>query len=134
MPAGLERTSRLGTVLYVWNYRDHAPKPGSWSFAFDTSQDFPEELFEELATIFPMLYFDCECIDLMDDFMGYGWFNIPPGGEAFRQNMAVPKDYWTGGGGFKRKPDAQRKYQARERADAGRTASRLKRRGALVRG
>ena len=44
--------------------------------------------------------------------MGFGWFNCPPAGEAFRQDMAVPNDFWTVGSGTKRKPDAHAKHMA----------------------
>ena len=89
-----------------------APEAGRWSFAFDTTRGFPEDEFEELASLIPMLHLDCECIDSMDDYMGFGWFNVPPGGEAFRQDMVVPHDYWTGGGGLKREPVAHVKHLA----------------------
>lgn len=59
--------------------------------------------------------------------MGFGWFNVPPGGEAFHQDMAVPSNYSTGGGGVKRTPGAHAKHmalvetltQAVQRADRG---------------
>lgn len=112
VPAGRERSSRLGTTIYASNYRERAPEAGRWSFAFDTTHGFPVDEFEELASLFPMLHFNCECIDSMDDYMGFGWFNVTQGGEAFRQDMAVPSNYWTGGGGFKRTPGAHAKHMA----------------------
>lgn len=93
--SGREGGYRRRSVEYVWNYRERRPEPGSWFFAFDTPVAFPDDLLEELASSFPKLAFDCECIDSDDDFMGFGWFNAPPGGEAFSQGMAVPKNYWT---------------------------------------
>ena len=98
VPTGHERTSRFGTTVSATNYREWAPEPGTWSFAFDTRDPFPEDVFEELASLFPALHFHCECIDSMDDYMGFGWFNVPPGGEAFRQDLTVPNDFWTNGG------------------------------------
>jgi len=95
----------------VTNYREHAPETGSWWFAFDTLVEFPERLFEDLVPRFPTLRFSCECIESMDDFMGYGWINVPKGGEAFRQDYDVPKDYWTNGGN-KRAPEAEAKEAA----------------------
>lgn len=112
VPGNSERGPRYGLVEYVSNYREHAPEPESWMFAFDTATGFPEDVFEELAPLFPALHFDCECIDSMDDYCGYGWFNIPPGGEAFRQDMKVPRNYWTTGTGFKRTPTAQARHDA----------------------
>lgn len=103
---------RRGTIVYAWNYRGETTAPGEWHCAFDTGPWFPEEVFEELAAIFPTLAFDCECIESMDDFMGFGWFNPPPGGEAFRQDMPVPEDYWTGGSGFKRTAAAHARHMA----------------------
>lgn len=127
MPSESGNCSRRAAGVYAWNYREHAPEPGNWAFAFDTDGGFPEGVFEDLAALFPTLNFDCDCIDALDDYMGCGWFNVPPGGEAFRQDMAVPRNYWTGGGGFKRKSDAHAKHmalvetltQAAQRADRG---------------
>jgi len=112
IPAGPDRRSRQGTVIHAWNYRERAPQPGSWFFAFDTGCYFPEYLFIELASLFPKLHFDCDCIDSMDEYMGFGWFNIPLGGETFRQDLKVPKNYWRSGRGYKRKPSAHAKYEA----------------------
>ena len=91
-------------ILYASNYREKAPERGRWSFFFDTTYRFPEDTFEHLASHFPALHFDCGCIDSLDDYMGYGWFNVPQGGEPFRQDFAVPKNYWTSGDGYKRTP------------------------------
>jgi hypothetical protein len=71
------------------------------------------QTFEQLAARFPRLAFDCTCIEALAEFMGYGWFNAPPGGEQFRQDFHVPEDYWTGGGSRKRSPEAQEAHEAR---------------------
>ena len=57
-------------IIPSTNYRGDAPEPGRWSFAFDTTHGLPEDEFEELASLFPTLHFDCECIDSMDAYMG----------------------------------------------------------------
>jgi hypothetical protein len=67
-------------------------------------------MFERLAEIFPALAFHCECIECMDEFMGYGWFNIPDGGEEFAF-YDVPEDYWTTRG-VKRDPIPHAKHRA----------------------
>lgn len=92
----------------VGNFQQFRSKGNiEYSFSFDTNSGFPEDLFEQIAVLFPRLAFDCTCIEAMDAFMGYGWFNAPAGGEAFSQEHDVPHDYWTGGGGCKRDPQAQ---------------------------
>ena len=55
-------------------------------------------IFEALADSFPRLAFDCDCIEALDEFMGFGWFNPPTGGEPFSQNYQVPSNYWSNGG------------------------------------
>lgn len=40
-------------------------------------------IFEALADCFPELAFDSDCIAAQDEFMRFGWFNPPPGGEQF---------------------------------------------------
>lgn len=84
-----------------------------YAFKFDTSNQFPSDVFKHLAVFFTELAFDCDCIDSLDEFMGYGWFNPPSGGENFRQNMRVPSNYWTTGPGFKRSPAKQKMHQDR---------------------
>jgi hypothetical protein len=107
MPVGASRD-------YVWNFQQFkAHSNVSYSFSFDTEGRFPEQLFQQLATSFPRLAFDCTCIEALDEFMGYGWFNPPSGGEEFRQGYEVPKDYWTSGSGQKRGPEAQAAHEAR---------------------
>lgn len=99
---------------YVSNFQQFfGNRETEYSFSFDTPHWFPEPLFELLAERFPALAFDCDCIDSIDDFMGYGWFNPPAGGEAFSQNYTVPENYWTGGGGLKRTEAAQQAHNAR---------------------
>ncbi len=110
-PDGVHRGSR-GTYFHASNYREDAPEPGSWFFAFDFSGDFPEQHFEEIAAHFPLLCFDCDSIGSLDESMGFGWFNVPLGGEPFRQGLPVPDNFWTGGGGEKRTPDAQVRHEA----------------------
>ncbi|MFD1788069.1 hypothetical protein ACFSC3_10825 [Sphingomonas floccifaciens] len=95
----------------TWNFREIFPaEPGYYSFAFDTLAIFPTDTFEDLARLFPMLAFDCECIADDDRSMGYGWFNTPPGGEDFRDDYDVPADYWTVRG-CKRSPADQRRHE-----------------------
>lgn len=124
MPAEPGRDPRGAKGAYAWNYREHAPEPGKWRFAFDTDGEFPEGVFEDFAALFPALHFDCDCIDALDNYMGCGWFNTPPGGEPFCQDMDVPADYWTGGGSTKRTPEADAKHTALVKAllDAAREA------------
>jgi hypothetical protein len=99
---------------YVWNFQQFTSKSSvEYSFSFDSDAQFPVQLFELLAVSFPRLAFDCTCIEALDEFMGYGWFNAPPGGEKFRQDFDVPEDYWTGGNGQKRSPEAQEAHEAR---------------------
>lgn len=106
-----ERSVRLGTVVRASNYREERLKQFSWTFSFDTHDRFPEELSEKLALVYPILHFNCACIHAFDDFMGFGWFNIPAGGEGFRQDMEVPVDYWTVIS-CRREPEAQAAYSA----------------------
>lgn len=124
MPAEPGRDPRGAKGAYAWNYREHAPEPGKWRFAFDTDGEFPEGVFADFAALFQALRFDCDCIDALDNYMGCGWFNTPPGGEPFRQDMDVPADYWTGGGSTKRTPEADAKHTALVEAllDAAREA------------
>lgn len=99
---------------YVWNFQQFFPASGiEYSFSFDSDHDFPEQLFGLLAERFPTLAFHCSCIASLDEFMGYGWFNPPTGGELFAQDYNVPKDYWTGGGGQKRSLIAEAEHAAR---------------------
>jgi hypothetical protein len=99
---------------YVWNFQQFTPsEPIEYRFSFDTDQEFPEGLFEDLADRFPALAFECDCIEALDDFMGYGWFNPPPGGERFEQNYAVPANYWDGGGERKRFDAAEEAHSDR---------------------
>jgi hypothetical protein len=106
-PAGAHRD-------YVWNFQQFTTDSNvSYSFGFDSEGRFPEQLFQHLATSFPRLAFDCTCIEALDGFMGYGWFNPPPGGEEFRQDYDVPEDYWTSDDGQKRGPKAQAAHEAR---------------------
>ena len=112
--AECERSSACGYSEYVWNFQQFNSRSCvEYSFSFDTDGEFPERLFERLAESFPRLAFDCTCIEALDDFMGYGWFNAPPGGEKFRQDFAVPEDYWTGGGSQRRTPEAEAAHEAR---------------------
>lgn len=98
---------------YVWNFQQFTSATDvEYSFSFDTGHAFPVELFDLLARCFRALAFDCNYIDSMDEFMGFGWFNGPPGGEEFRQDLVVPADYWTGGRAGKRDPAAQMRYEA----------------------
>ncbi|MBN2972907.1 hypothetical protein JW805_12855 [Roseomonas aeriglobus] len=98
---------------YVWNFHhDDGPGDNRYAFNFDTDCRFPVDLFERIAQAFPALAFDCSCIHSMDEFMGYGWFNTPAGGEDFSQDYDVPKDYWTSGSGYKRGPAAQLRHAA----------------------
>ena len=99
---------------YVWNFQQFKPASTvEYSFSFDSDHGFPVQTFERLASRFPRLAFDCTCIESMDEFMGYGWFNAPLGGEEFRQDFHVPANYWTSGGGQKRGPEAQAQHDAR---------------------
>lgn len=96
----------------AWNFRELGPHEHCmYSFAFDTVASFPSAEFEELAELFPKLAFDCECIADDDRSMGYGWFNVPPGGKDFRDDYKVPKGYWTKGV-YKRPPVAQKQHEA----------------------
>lgn len=97
---------------YIWNFH-HEDVPGSnrYSFNFDTEIGFPVDLFERVAIAFPALAFDCDCIHGMDEFMGYGWFNAPAGGEDFSQHYDVPADHWTTGSGHKRDHASQLKHE-----------------------
>ncbi|MDY7524627.1 hypothetical protein [Sphingomonas sp. 10B4] len=106
--------SSSGYLDYVWNFQQFkSASTVRYSFSFDSDGEFPVQTFEQLAASFPRLAFDCTCIEALDEFMGYGWFNAPPGGEGFRQDFKVPKDYWTGGGGEKRSLKAQAAHEAR---------------------
>lgn len=99
---------------YVWNFQQFTSKSAvEYSFSFDSDAEFPALLFELLAAKFPRLAFDCTCIEALDEFMGYGWFNAPPGGEEFRQDFHVPEDYWTGGGSRRRSLEAQQAHEVR---------------------
>lgn len=109
MPAGAGGSSGRIAGVYASNYREEAPKAGSWSFAFDTEYRFPDDVFEDLAALFHALHFYCDCIDSLDDYMGCGWFNSPSGGETFRQDMEVPADYWVGNS-EKRTPEEATKH------------------------
>lgn len=83
-----------------------------YEFSFDTHHEFPVDLFEGMARYFSRLTFDCECIEALDEFMGFGWFNVPPGGKGFNQSYKVPKNFWTSGSGYKRTPAQQAKHEA----------------------
>lgn len=99
---------------YVWNFQHFFQDDEiSYSFSFDTNRGFPEQLFGAIASRFPHLTFDCACIDSMDASMGFGWFNPLPGGEKFRQDYNVPRNFWTSRNGFKRAPMAQTRHDAR---------------------
>ncbi len=109
-----EGRSTNPSAEYVSNFQQFfEDRETEYSFSFDTPFCFPEQLFELLAGRFPALAFDCNCIDSMDEFMGYGWFNPPAGGEAFAQDYCVPDNYWTSGPGYKRGQDAQSAHSAR---------------------
>jgi|UPI0007A59863 hypothetical protein len=97
-------------VVDVSNYREEEPGPGSWSFRFDTRHSFPERELDRIASSFPSLHFECECIGSLDEFMGFGWFNPPPRGEAFRQDLPVRPTHWEDGG-CKREPAAEARHQ-----------------------
>lgn len=108
-----------GEVLYEpcdifwdsWNFREREQsEQGTYKFGFDTRARFPIEDFENLAKMFPTLAFHCECIASMDEFMGFGWFNAPDGGEKF-DFCDVPTDYWTCRG-IKRDEAAQLRHRA----------------------
>ena len=98
----------------VWNFQPFIQDELiEYSFSFDTDGEFPTWFFEHMADRFPNLAFDCACIGSLDEFMGFGWFNPPSGGEAFQQDYEVPEDYWTGGGGHKRTPAAEAEHGLR---------------------
>ena len=98
----------------VDNFQQFLPKNrAEYSFSFDTYHPFPDKIFALLAERFPMLAFDCNCIQELDESMGYGWFNAPPEGEPFRQDYQVPKNYWKSGRGCKRGRAAQIAHAAR---------------------
>jgi hypothetical protein len=96
-------------LLDTWNFKELESAPGTYTFGFDTRVSFPVEDLEGLARMFPTLAFSCECIASDDDFMGYGWFNGPAGGEAF-DFYDVPADYWTCRG-YKREETAELRHQ-----------------------
>lgn len=80
---------------YVWNFQQFTSDSNTeYSFSFDRFTGFPIVLFERLAKRFPQLSFYCTCIESLDEFMGYGWFNGPPDGEEFREDYEVPADHW----------------------------------------
>jgi len=117
-------------IYYAWdlpsNFRaEEEQELGSYGFAFDTPTDFPTPVFERLAEMFPSLAFHCECISGDDEFMGFGWFNAPEGGESF-DFYEVPADYWDRGGPI-REPMAELRHQARlaKVKDAARQASKM---------
>lgn len=92
--------NRQAQPILSWNFRDLGPhEHGVYSFAFDTVSSFPTYTFENLVNLFPSLFFDCECIADDDRSMGFGWFNTPLGGQAFRDDYDVPEGYWSKGGG-----------------------------------
>lgn len=96
----------------TWNFHQPgASEPNSYSFDFDTHTRFPTLVFDRLAAMFPKLALDCECIADDDSSMGYGWFNPPPGGLPFRDDVDIPKDYWTNGSD-KRDAGAERQHLA----------------------
>lgn len=104
---------KAGYSEEVWNFQQFTQdSPVEFSFSFDTDGEFPTEIFKELAKHFPRLAFDCHCIEALDDFRGYGWFNPPFGGESFRQGIPVPPDYWDTGCP-KRTPEANKQHDAR---------------------
>ncbi|WP_374943154.1 hypothetical protein [Sphingomonas sp.] len=113
VPAGDQGGNDQVFSDYVWNFHhDDVPGDNRYTFNFDTDFRFPVELFERIAQAFPALAFDCGCIHSMDEFMGYGWFNTPVGGEDFSQDYDVPEDYWTSGSGYKRGAAAQLNHKA----------------------
>lgn len=90
-----------------WNFSTHREAElGTCEFWFDVDYEFPTPIFDRLAILFPTLAFHCECITDGDEFMGYGWFNVPEGGEEFAF-YDVPDGYWAEGGGTKRDSVAQ---------------------------
>lgn len=94
------------------NFRSQAQHElGTYSFTFDTAWEFPTQVFEQLATMFPSLAFHCESIASNDEFMAFGWFNPPTGGEVFATYALAP-DYWDTGGPM-REPIAELRHQAR---------------------
>ena len=100
--------------IYVHNFQQFTmTSTNEFSFSFDTDGPFPEEVFRALAACYPKLAFDCDCIEGLDECMGFGWFNAPPGGEDFRQDYAVPRNYWSSGSGHKRSRRAQVAHEAR---------------------
>lgn len=98
VPSEDERLDSLDRYSeYVWNFQQFTRESAAeYSFSFDTFTGFPITLFERLAKRFPQLSFYCSCIESMDEFMGYGWFNGPPDGEEFREDYEVPPDHWGG--------------------------------------
>lgn len=104
-------SGRERAIVHASNYREEEPGPGKWSFLFDTSHAFPEHEFNQIASFFPSLHFECECIGSLDEFMGVGWFNPPRGGEAFRQDLPVRPTHWEDGG-CKREPAAEARHRA----------------------
>lgn len=100
------------TDLTAWNVRvRERQQRGTFRFAYDTSPRFPTRLFDRLAEMFPKLAFHCDCIGSMDEFMGFGWYNGPEGGEPL-DFYDVPPDYWATGGA-KRDAEAEVRHQAR---------------------
>ena len=72
----------------TWNFRDWGQEDSNcYSFAFDTSPNFPIVTFERLAELFPALAFDCECI-ADDDRSGGGHF-VEQSGEELRQHLGA---------------------------------------------
>ena len=105
--------ARLEAYRFLaWDFDVREDSLGSYRFMFDTSTRFPEKWFKHVAELFPKLAFHCSCIAEDDEFMGDGWFNPPPGGEDFRQNLKVPKNYWTTGPGYWRTPEAEAQHRA----------------------
>jgi hypothetical protein len=102
---------RWGTSCEPFNVREHGKfELGFYTILFDTGRNVPTPVYERLAELFPRLAFDCDSIGSQDEFMAYGWFNGPPGGEHFGY-YEVPADYWDIG--CKRSPAAQAKHDAR---------------------
>jgi hypothetical protein len=63
---------------------------GLLRFHFDTAWSFPTPIFETLATMFPMLRFECACFDEFGNFAGSGAFNGEP---AFEIGEATDELY-----------------------------------------
>jgi hypothetical protein len=104
-------------TFYVHNFQQFIAKsPNEYSFSFVTYDLFPEQVFVDLAVRFPRLAFSCDCIEDMDERMGFGWFDAPAGGEDFRRDYRVPKNYWSSGRGYKRSRRAQFAHKARTEA------------------